>query len=295
MNTRQLEIFLAIMRDGSVTAAANALAVSQPAVSKMLHHLEDQLGYALFERIGGRLVPTAEAELLYEDAGRVLREFEVLRDLAQRVGERRLGLLRIGVILPLAWSVLPAALTAFREAHPAVRVHLHTLPKREIAEALRVGGIDLALTLSPIFAPTVRTETLTQVEMAVLLPAGHRLAALETITPADLAGESLISYGSHAEIGPTLDEAFRSAQMQREVAIQVASSVAAVPLVMAGLGVALVDGLVDWQAHAVGGQGGIVKRPFRPRLCMGLMLATDNARPIPRLARDFVEHLRAQV
>ena len=288
MNTRQLEIFCAIMRDGSVTAAANSLAISQPAASKLLHHLEDQLGYALFQRIGGRLVPTPEADLLHADAARVLRELEVLRDLSQRVGERQQGLLRLGASLPVAWSVLPPALARFRATHPQVRVHLHTLPKQEIAEALRNGAIDLALTLSPILAPTVRTEALAPVPLAVLLPPGHPLCGLEALGPGDLAGESLISYGSHAEIGPVLDAAFRDAGLARQVSIQGASSVAAVPLVRAGLGVALVDGLVDWADMA-----GVEMRPFRPRLAMSLTLATDSARPAPRLAQALIALLRA--
>lgn len=288
MNTRQLEIFCAIMRDGSVTAAANGLSISQPAASKLLHHLEDQLGYALFQRIGGRLVPTPEADLLYPDAERVLRELDVLRDLSRRVGERQQGLLRLGASLPVAWSVLPPALARFRASHPQVRIHLHALPKQEIAEALRSGAIDLALTLSPILAPTVRTEMLAPVSLAVLLPPGHPLSNQNSIAPADLAGESLISYGSHAEIGTALDQAFRADGLARQVAIQVASSVAAVPLVRAGLGVALVDGLVDWAAMA-----GLVQRPFRPRLAMSLTLATDSARPLPRLAEALIALLRA--
>lgn len=288
MNTRQLQIFCAVMRDGSVTAAANSLAISQPAASKLLHHLEDQLGYALFQRIGGRLVPTPEADLLYPDAARVLRELDVLRDLSRRVGERQQGLLRLGASLPVAWSVLPPALARFRATHPQVRIHLHALPKQEIAEALRSGAIDLALTLSPILAPTVRTETLAPVALAVLLPPGHRLCGLNALGPTDLAEESLISYGSHAEIGPALDEAFRAEGLARQVAIQVASSVAAVPLVRAGLGVALVDGLVDWADMA-----GLEMRPFRPGLAMSLTLATDSARPAPRLARALIALLRA--
>ncbi len=65
MNARQLEIFRAIMRNGSLSAAAVALNVSQPAVSKVLRHFESQIGYRLFERSGSRLVPTPEARLLY--------------------------------------------------------------------------------------------------------------------------------------------------------------------------------------------------------------------------------------
>ncbi len=291
MNTRQLEIFCAIMRDGSVTAAANSLAISQPAASKLLHHLEDQLGYALFQRIGGRLVPTPEADLLHPDAERVLRELDVLRALSRRVGERQQGLLRLGASLPVAWSVLPLVLAQFRARYPQVRIHLHTLPRQEIAEALRMGAIDLALTLSPILAPTVRTEALVPVPLVVLMPQGHPLAGKDSIAPADLAGEPLISYGSHAGIGPALDQAFGAGGLVRVVAIQVASSVAAVPLVRAGLGVALVDGLVDWADMA-----GLVQRPFAPPVtppaAMSLTLATDSARPLPRLAAALIALLR---
>ena len=92
MNARKLEVFRAVMRNGSLTAAAQALNVSQPAVSKTLRHFEDQIGYPLFDRIGGRLRATPEAHLLYEDADRVFREIEAVRDLALRIKEHRIGL-----------------------------------------------------------------------------------------------------------------------------------------------------------------------------------------------------------
>ncbi|MFT4185399.1 MAG: LysR family transcriptional regulator, partial [Rhizobium sp.] len=105
MNPRQLEIFRAIMRDGTLTAAANSLGISQPAASKFLHHLEDQLGYTLFDRIGGRLVPTMEANLLFADADRVFREIEALKSLARDIGARKIGLLRLGISLAVTYSV----------------------------------------------------------------------------------------------------------------------------------------------------------------------------------------------
>lgn len=287
MNARQLELFRTILRDGTLTAAAASLNISQPAASKQLQHLEDQLGYRLFERIAGRLVPTPEAHLLADDAARVFREIEVLRDLARRVGERKLGLLRIGASLPVVWSILPPALLAFRAAHHSVKVHLHSLPAREIADGLRVGDIDLGLTLSPILAPTIRSEPLAPVELAVLLPEGHPLAAQASLGPADLAPYPLISYGSHAVIGPALEEAYREAGLVRDVALQVATSVVAAPLVAAGLGVALVDGLADFP--------GLIRRPFRPRVTMSLTASTDSARPISRLARPFLALLRARL
>lgn len=290
MNLRQIEIFRAIMRHGSVTAAANALGVSQPAVSKILHHLEGQLGYRLFERIGGRLAATMEARLLYEDADRVFRELEVLGALARTIAERKIGLLRIGASTPVTHSLLPKALKRFLADHPTVKIQLATLPKKEIAEALAIGDVDLAVTLSPILAPTVRSEVLAEVPVAVVLRADDPLAGLSAIGPGDLVGRPLISYGSHAEVGPALDQAFAQAGLVRDPAIRITTSIGAASLVEAGLGVALVDGLVAWDTFP-----GLLARPFAPRVTMRLSVSTDAARPISRFFAGFVAALRAVV
>jgi DNA-binding transcriptional LysR family regulator len=288
MNARQLEIFRAIMRDGTLTAAANSLGISQPAASKFLHHLESQLGYTLFDRIGGRLVPTMEANLLFADADRVFREIEALKSLARDIGAQKIGLLRLGISLAVTYSVLPRALLHFRAKHPEVKVHLHALPKREIAEALLVGDIDLAVTLSVIEAPTVRSEILSDVPIVTVMRADDPLASKASIGPADLQNLPLISYGAHAEIGAAMDATFASCSRRREVAIQIASSVGAAPLVREGLGIALVDGLVAWHDFE-----GLVTRPFEPQITMQMVAATNDARPASRFVRPFLATLRA--
>lgn len=290
MNHRQIEIFRAIMRHGSMTAAAQALAISQPAASKILRHLESRLGYPLFERIGGRLAPTMEAHLLYEDVDRLFREFEVLDTLARTIGEKKIGLLRIGASPPVAHSLLPRALKGFLADHPTVKIQLSALPKLEIAEALSIGAIDLAVTLSPILAPSVRTEALAEVPVAVVLRADDPLAAHDTLGPADLAERRLISYGAQAEIAPALDQAFARAGHVRDPSIRITSSSGAAPLVAAGLGVALVDGLVAWSDFP-----GLVARPFAPPVTMRLSVATDAARPTSRFVAPFVAVLRGLV
>lgn len=288
MNARQLEVFRSIMRDGTITAAANSLAVSQPAVSKLLIHLEQQLGYTLFDRIGGRLVPTMEANLLFADADRVFRQIEALKTLAGTIGAGRMGLLRIGASLPVTYSLLPRALSTFRQQHPDVKIHLHALPKREIVEALVVGDIDVAITLSSIAAPTVRSELLSSVNIVAVMRTGDPLAALDVIQPADLDGRPLISYGSHAEPGARLDDAFATAGRTRDLTIQIVSSVGAAPLVREGIGIALVDGLVAWH-----GFEGLVARPFMPQISMQVAVSLNDARPGSRFLQPFLAVLRA--
>lgn len=153
------------------------------------------------------------------------------------------GLLRIGAALPVVWSLIGPALAAFRRDHPTVTVHLHSLPARELAEALRIGEIDIGLTLSPLLAPTLRVQSLAQIEIVAFLPETHPLAGRAALSPGDLADQPLISYPSQAAVGAELDAAFREHGLQRRVDVQVASSVVALPLVASGLGVALVDGL----------------------------------------------------
>lgn len=136
------------MRNGSLTAAAQMLNVSQPAVSKILRHLETQLGYRLFERARGRLHATAGAQLLFANVDRVFWEIKSGRDLSIRIRERRVGLLRVGASAPPTFSVMPAALTAFHVRHPDVKIVLRTLRADELSEKIVVGEIDLGLTLS---------------------------------------------------------------------------------------------------------------------------------------------------
>src|SRR3546814_6538313 len=89
MNRRQMEVFHAIMQTGSVTAAARVLHVTQPAVSAVLKHCEEQLGLKLFERTGGRLQPTREAEAIFPDIAGVFGQLEEVKDLTQDLAAGR--------------------------------------------------------------------------------------------------------------------------------------------------------------------------------------------------------------
>ena len=79
MRARQIEVFRMVMRCGTLTSAAEALNVSQPALSQILLHTEDELGFKLFQRVKGRLIPTPEAEDLYPEVERLFGDLEALR------------------------------------------------------------------------------------------------------------------------------------------------------------------------------------------------------------------------
>jgi len=288
MNARQIEVFRAVMRQGSITAAAEALNVSQPAVSKVLRHFESQIGYRLFERVGGRLVATAEAHLLFRDADRIFREIEVLKNFSNRIRDKRLGLLRIAASAPPTFALLPAAISRFRRRNPGTRLVLRTLPAEEVSERLLIGDIDLSITMTAILQPNVRSETIGHAEFVVLMHRDSPLAALDVVRPEDLADQSLISYGSTPAVGRMLDQQFEKCGLKRDVHIEVMLSISAAPLVAQGLGVALVDGLVPWQDLWP-----LLVRPFRPRSLFDIYLGTNIILPQSRFIREFTRDLQA--
>jgi len=290
MNARQLEVFRAVMRNRSLTAAAETLNVSQPAVSKLLRHFETQIGYTLFERFGGRLVPTAEAQLLYRDADRIFREIEVLKGLSDRIRDKQVGLLRVGASAPPTFALLPYATERFRQRNPGLRVVLQTLPASAIDEQILLGDIDLGVTMRRSAEAQLRCESLGKAGIVALMRPDSPLAELEVVTPADLVGHPLISYSAQTPVGRLLEQAFREADAQPQVQIEVSLSIAAFSLVQHGLGIALVDGLVPWRNF-----GDLAVRPFKPDVAIEIVLSRSALRPQTRYGREYSRDLRAAV
>jgi DNA-binding transcriptional LysR family regulator len=290
MNARQLEVLRAIMRNGSLTAAAEALHVSQPAVSKLLRHFETQIGYKLFERLGGRLVPTSEAQLLYRDADRICREIESLKGLSDRIRDKKVGLLRVGATAPPTFALLPLATERFRRRNPELRIGLSMMPADAVDEHIMVGDIDLAVTMRRSLESQIRSEPVGRADIVALMPADSPLAARREVTPADLTNQTLISYDPRTQLGAQVEAAFHEAGVHYSLQIEVQLSISTLPLVRRGIGIALVDGLVPWETF-----GELVVRPFRPQVWLEIVLSRSALRPQTRYGREYARDVRAAV
>jgi len=290
MNARQLEVFRAVMRNRTLTAAAEALNVSQPAVGKVLKHFESQIGYQLFERISGRLVPTPEAHLLYRDADRIFREIEALKTFSNRIRDKRLGFLRIGASGPPTFALLPIAAERFRKRNPNVELEIQTLPAAEVAERVVIGEIDLGLTMVTLAVPQIRCQVSGSAQVVAVLLRSSRLAKKAQIEPHDLINETVISYGSKPVVGQLLDQAFRQAGLARKAQIEITLSIAALPLVQRGLGIALVDSLVPWA-----GFSDLIVKPFKPTVDLDVVLVTNPTLPGSRFTREFARDVQAAI
>ncbi len=161
MNIRQLTVIHAVCETGSFSTAARQLGVTQPALSKMIARTEAQLGFALFERVGSAIKPTAIAELIHERAAHVL---SLADKIDEEVRERALGLkgvLRIGYGPATRVHPLPALLGAIADAYPDLRLMVRQAVGVPLAAGVQNGKFDLAISYSgnaDAFGDLIRTK-----------------------------------------------------------------------------------------------------------------------------------------
>ncbi|MFF5704019.1 LysR family transcriptional regulator [Streptomyces sp. NPDC012794] len=195
VDLRDLELLDATAETGSLTAAAERLYVSQPALSQRLTRLEDRLGMRLFDRRGRRLVPNAAGRRMLVTARRILGELEsATRDLRD-IRDGRERRVRFAAQCSTTFPWLPPVLRAFREREPDIEVRIGTVPDDAPIPALLEDEIDVAL----ITKPDARMDrvTLTRLfedEMVAVVPDGHPWAGLPHLTARDFDGADLVLY-----------------------------------------------------------------------------------------------------
>ena len=241
MRLRHIEVFEAIMKTGTVSAAADLINVSQPAVTRSLQHAEAQLGFKLFQRIKGRLYPTPEAMVLYAEVGNVSSALETVRGLARnlRVGDR--GHIRISATPVLAQEVVPIAIQRFRTDHPGITCAMETNHWREVFSAVLTNEVDVAFAVAPPEHPAIHWRNLHTGEMLVAFPR-DQAPKRAPVTLKDLTKYPFISIME--SVNPVtlgLKKACEQAQLQLRPVIQVQTFHVALWFVAQGAGAAIID------------------------------------------------------
>ena len=157
MRLRHIEIFHAIYTTGSITNAANLLHVSQPSVSKVLAHAELQLGFDLFHRVKGRLIPTEEAESLFGEVDKVYQQIHSIRNKAKNIKRAEYGNINLGISPALGFTVLPEALGRFTAQYKNISFNISTIHNDTVFQSLIEHTSDIAVLFSPKVFPGVTT------------------------------------------------------------------------------------------------------------------------------------------
>lgn len=290
MNLRELEIFRAIMRGGSITEAARILNVSQPAVSTALRHAEDQLGMKLFRREGGRIHPTTEAKNLYPQVESLFEKMGAIQRYADDLREAHAGLVSVASTPTLSYSLLTRAVTRLREVRPKVRVLIDVARTRDIIDQAATRQVDVGLISTPTQNPGLIVEMLGQSEMLCVMRSTHPLASRPYVTPTEVKRYPLITNTRHP-LFHELQRTFSESGVDIEPAIAIATNhnVTSCLLVESSDCVAIVDPWID-----VGFFRGVIRKPFRPRVDIRPRMISSRTHPLSQVASLFTDILREE-
>ncbi|MFT3802365.1 MAG: LysR substrate-binding domain-containing protein [Burkholderiaceae bacterium] len=287
INLRQIEVFRAIMATGSISAAAQVLYVSQPAVSRLLGYLESRLGFALFTRVKGRLYATPEARQLLREVEAVHLGVQRVNKLAQTLSEQNQGYLHIASSPSLGQALVPATIAAFVKRHPNVRIRFEFLQHEVLKEQLLQRRVDIGLTLLPMEHPNLEVVPLVGGRMVCLCPRQHPLAAKAELCIGDLQPYGLIGYPPDTPLGQCMQRMAEKAGESIVPVIEVCSPQNALALTAAGAGISVVD---EFTAHSLP-KDHLVTRPIRGTPVLMAHLAHPCYEPLSNLGRAFVAEL----
>ncbi|MEX4005151.1 LysR substrate-binding domain-containing protein [Paraburkholderia sp. EG285A] len=243
MNVRQIEAFRLVVLRGSMTAAAEELHTSQPAISRLIAELESALGLQLFTRNGGRLQVTEAGTAFYRDVERSFVGLEMLEQSAREIRTLARGRLRVVAAPLLALTLLPAVIEQFLAMHPQIFVSLEMRSDVTMQRWVSSAYCDVGFMTASPEAYAVETEDLFRLPALCVLPAAHPLAARRRISATDLQGERLIlpSYSDESR-GP-IDRVLRAAGVDQVPVIETPYGALITALVSRGLGIGISNAL----------------------------------------------------
>ena len=284
---RQMEIFRAVMTCGSVSAAAKALHVSQPAVSRSLAYTEQKLGLTLFLRVPGKLSPTAEAERLLSAVDHVYQSALKVNELALELATSTKGMVRLISSPCLSENVIPMTIARFAVIEPDVKISYKTGMSTDMPFEILSDRCDVAVSALPVSHPGLQSKLISRRYMVCLLPAGHPLGSLPSISLEALAATPYISYLADSPFGQLVAREFEHLGLAFRPQVAVERSQEACALVKAGVAPALVDEFVTLGLERTG----LIVRPLSTRIAVDLWVVTPRHELPSVQSRTFIELL----
>jgi DNA-binding transcriptional LysR family regulator len=286
---RLLQAMEAVVSTGSVTRAAAAIGVTQPAVSRMIAELEADVGITLFHRQRGRFELTPHGHRFYQEAVKALAAIQDVDHLARELrsdGQRRI---RVIAMPGLPAEIVPRAVAAFAPAYPGVRVSLQNSFRTGMEAAIAAGEFDFALATLPMNVPAARITHLATLRAVCMMPRGSRLAARPIIHAEDLRGENFISQARDALVRRHVDQLFERLGIVRKLDYETQDSAIMFRMVAEGLGVTITH-----PPFRAAPPDDVVVRPFEPAIPIVYGMLRSRALPLEAWMQSFGRILAQQ-
>lgn len=283
MRLRHAEVLRAVMISGTVSGAAQLLNMSQPAATRALQQAEDALGFRLFVRTRGRMVPTPEGQALHLEAERIFAGLDHLQRLASGLRAGGGGRLRVATAPALSLDALPGAVAGFRRQFPDILLEIETLHTKQIAEGVLLRELDLGFAFDPPPHPGLVVNTVTTGDLIAIFPPNH--TGRGECRLADLVGFPFIGLRGGDPLGSALATACNASDVVLDPAVEVQTYHVALSLVAQGVGAAVVDCFTA--ASAV--PGAVIARPIVPAVPFSVVCVHAGHRPLSNHATHLVE------
>jgi DNA-binding transcriptional LysR family regulator len=252
MELRHLRYFVAVGEEQHYRRAAERLRVAQPALSRQIQMLEEEIGFKLFERLPRGVKITDAGNLFLDDARRILQEVNDSIGRAKRIASGQSGTLRIGFVESISWQgIVPDSLRDFRQNQPGVELQLRSLRSIEQIAAIHAGSLDAGYAL-PMANPD---HGLAHIQIGVIkqilaVPNGHPLTKKKQIRLRDLIDEPFVAFPRWA-IPIAYDRLMaayaRGGLKSPRVVQQTAAETMMLSLVQCGVGVAFISSAAKWR------------------------------------------------
>lgn len=272
----QLRALREVARLNSFSRAAEALRLSQPAISLQIRQLEEAFDAVLIERVGKRAFATSAGDTVLAHGARVFAELDAARAALSQKGDVVAGPVRLGTGATASIHLLPPLLRRLHKRHPALEMSVATGNTREIVQAVIDNALDLAVVTLPVARRELAVTPFYRDPLVVIAPPEPHWLKLRTITPALLAGEALILFERGGAIRTVMDDWFARAGAAPRVTMELGNAEASKKLVGAGLGLSIISAIAVKKEVAAGELLALTPKPALARM-LGLVRRRDKS------------------
>jgi DNA-binding transcriptional LysR family regulator len=241
VDIRDLEVFLAMVRNLNFSHAGKEVHLSQPSISIRIHRLEDELQTRLFEQMGKKIALTEAGRILEPYARRVVAALDDSRRAIEDYRGLEQGSLRIGASTTPGMYLVPRIIARFKHKHPKIAVRLGIKNTRQIEEGIISGEFDLGVVGGHLIGDEIETITWRNDELVLTVPPGHHLARRKQIKPDDLANETFINRESGSATRAVIEKQLRLLNTPFESSLEMGNPETVKQAVKDGLGIAFLS------------------------------------------------------
>ncbi|GAB1845697.1 DNA-binding transcriptional regulator LysR [Achromobacter xylosoxidans] len=288
---RHIEVFRALMIAGSVTKAADLLFTSQPTVSRELARMEQAIGFALFERVRGRLVPTQEAGALMEEVDRCFAGFELIEHRIRSLKSFGVGRLAVGSLPALGTGFMPRAIAAFGLQDRRIQMSFQIMSSREVLQQVTAGQLDFGLMADELSVAGLEHSEFLRVPGVIAMHSRHPLAARPRITLRDLTEHPFIALNPEDASRRRLETALHDQGLALRPVLETPYSNSVCEFALHGVGIGLVHPVMalDYLAR------GLTIKPLELDIGFACLLVFRPGTPLSENARALLKAMRIEL